>query len=104
MMLGVMASAERAARAIRRADKQMSDERARETLARGYAGRLGTVGPDGWPYVVPLLYVWRDYPPLDQITVYAIAGERLTGREAPLPAPADRWPRADHTKTPHARP
>ncbi len=77
MMLFAMASAERAARAIRRADKHMSDERARETLARGYAGRLGTVAPDGWPYVVPLL---------------------------PLPAPADRWPRADHTKTPHARP
>ena len=77
MMLFAMASAERAARAIRRADKQMSDERARETFARGYAGRLGTVGPDGWPYVVPRL---------------------------PLPAPADRGPRADHTKTPHARP
>lgn len=49
MMLDAMASAERAARAIRRADKLMS-------------------------------------------------------KETPLPAPADRWPRADHTKTPHARP
>ena len=150
------------------------------------------MGPDGWPYVVPLLYVWRDgeiwlhssavrghlrdsidhearvcfevdepgevfaygrfecdtsvayrsvmafgrirvvedraaksafcdalmarygdarwqrpagfYPRLDQITVYAIAVERLTGKETTLPASADRWPSADHTKTPHARP
>ena len=29
-------------------------------IARGYCGRLGTVGPDGSPYVVPLLYVWID--------------------------------------------
>ena len=29
-------------------------------LAGGFAGRLGTVGPDGWPYVVPLLYVFMD--------------------------------------------
>jgi uncharacterized protein len=191
-MLLTMAETGPEARAIRRTDKQMSDERARQTLARGYAGRLGTVGRDGWPYVVPLLYVWRDgeiwvhntaarghlrdnvdheprvcfevdepgevfaygrfhcdtsveyrsvlafgrirvvedraekaafcdallarygdpgwqrpagfYPRLDQITVYAIALERLTGKETPLPAPEARWPRADHTKTPHARP
>lgn len=45
---------------VRRVDKLMSDERARETLAGGFCGRLGTVGPDGWPYVVPLLYVWLD--------------------------------------------
>jgi nitroimidazol reductase NimA-like FMN-containing flavoprotein (pyridoxamine 5'-phosphate oxidase superfamily) len=45
---------------VRRADKVMTEERAREVLARGYCGRLGTVGPDGWPYVVPLLYIWVD--------------------------------------------
>jgi nitroimidazol reductase NimA-like FMN-containing flavoprotein (pyridoxamine 5'-phosphate oxidase superfamily) len=38
----------------------MTEDRARETLAGGFCGRLGTVGPDGWPYVVPLLYVWLD--------------------------------------------
>jgi len=179
-------------RPLRRTDKAMSDQAARDALARGYAGRLGTVGPDGWPYVVPLLYVYRDgeiwvhntaarghlranveheprvcfevdepgevfaygrfecdtsvaylsvvafgririvedraekaafcdalmarygdprwerpagfYPRLDQITVYAIAIERLTGKETPLPAAEHRWPRADHTKTPDARP
>jgi nitroimidazol reductase NimA-like FMN-containing flavoprotein (pyridoxamine 5'-phosphate oxidase superfamily) len=177
---------------VRRTDKLMSDEFARETIARGYSGRLGTIGADGWPYVVPLLYVWmngeiwvhntsarghlranvdheprvcfevdepeevfaygrfecdtglayrsviafgrirvvedrahkqefcdalmkkyanRDwsrpesfYPRLDQITVYAIAIERITGKQTPLPAAEDRWPAADRTKTPHAIP
>jgi nitroimidazol reductase NimA-like FMN-containing flavoprotein (pyridoxamine 5'-phosphate oxidase superfamily) len=181
-----------APRAIRRADRKMSETCAREVLARGYAGRLGSVGHDGWPYVVPLLYVWRDgeiwlhtaavrghlrenidheprvcfevdepgevfpygrfecdtaleyrsvvafgrirvvedrglkaafcdalmarygdpgwarpagfYPRLDQITVYAIALERLAGKETALPAAEDRWPLADHTRTPHTRP
>jgi uncharacterized protein len=177
---------------VRRGDKLMPDERAREMLADGYSGRLGTVGEDGYPYVVPLLYVWRDgriyvhntrvrghlranvdreprvcfevdepgdvfaygrfecdssvayrsviafgrievvddaatkqrfcealmakyapgeggrpkgfFPRLDQITVYAIAVERLTGKETPLPAPTERWPAVDRTKTPRAVP
>jgi nitroimidazol reductase NimA-like FMN-containing flavoprotein (pyridoxamine 5'-phosphate oxidase superfamily) len=38
----------------------MADERAREILASAHAGRLATVGADGWPYVVPLLHVWLD--------------------------------------------
>jgi len=42
---------------VRRADKLMSVERAREVLERGYCGRQGTVGADGWPYLLPLLYV-----------------------------------------------
>ena len=45
---------------VRRVDKVMTDARARETLAGGFCGRLGTVGPDGWPYVVPILYVWME--------------------------------------------
>lgn len=45
---------------LRRADKQMSDPRVRELLGHAYSGRLATVGADGWPYVVPLLYVWMD--------------------------------------------
>jgi uncharacterized protein len=43
---------------VRRSDKLMSDERAVAMLARGFCGRLATVGPDGSPYCVPLLYVW----------------------------------------------
>ena len=45
---------------IRRADRIMSDERALETLARGYSGRLATVSEDGFPYCIPLLYLWMD--------------------------------------------
>jgi len=182
---------------IRRTDKAMDDARARALLAAGYAGRLATVGKDGWPYCVPLLYVWMDgevwvhntaamghlranvdhearvcfeidepgetfaygrfecdssvayrsvvafgrirvvveradkqrfceglmakyarpdwdkpeaqrpkgfFPRLDHITVYAIAIERITGKETPLPAPADQWPGTDMTKTPNATP
>lgn len=169
----------------------MSDERVLETLSRGFAGRLATVGPDGWPYVVPLLYVWIDgeirvhntgarghlranvehddrvcfeidepgavfpygrfecdttlayrsvvlfgririlddparrtaffdalmakygdpgwnrpkgrYPRLDEVTVYSIGIERMTGKQTLLPAAGDRWPAADHTRTPDAR-
>jgi nitroimidazol reductase NimA-like FMN-containing flavoprotein (pyridoxamine 5'-phosphate oxidase superfamily) len=47
-------------RDVRRADKVMTGARAREMLAGGFAGRLGTVGPDGWPDVGPLLYAWMD--------------------------------------------
>jgi uncharacterized protein len=45
---------------IRRADLVMSDDRALETLARGYSGRLATVSEDGFPYCIPLLYLWMD--------------------------------------------
>ena len=45
---------------VRRADKLMAEERARETLERGFCGRLASVGEDGWPYCVPLLYVCMD--------------------------------------------
>jgi nitroimidazol reductase NimA-like FMN-containing flavoprotein (pyridoxamine 5'-phosphate oxidase superfamily) len=44
------------------------------------------------------------YPRLDQITVYAIAVERLTGKETPLPALDQRWPAADRTKSPGSAP
>jgi nitroimidazol reductase NimA-like FMN-containing flavoprotein (pyridoxamine 5'-phosphate oxidase superfamily) len=177
---------------LRRSDKLMDEARALETLARGFCGRLATVGADGWPYCVPLLYVWADgevlvhnaggrghlrtnvdhdqrvcfevdepgevfdygrfecdssvayrsvivfgtvrviddvsakerffdallakygkpdsgrpkgfYPRLDQITLYAIAVERITGKETPLPDISEQWPAKDRTKSPQARP
>lgn len=177
---------------VRRADKAMPDAEARALLARGHTIRVATVGADGWPYLVPLLYVcvgdevWvhntsarghfrtnvdRDdrvcgeldeagevypygrfecdttiayrsvvlfgrirvvgdrggrgaffdalmakyadpgwnrpagfYPRLDEVTVYAIAVDRFTGKQTMLPAAADRWPAADHTKTPDVVP
>src|SRR5262245_32815779 len=45
---------------IRRADRAMSDQRTLEILARGYSGRLATVSEDGFPYCIPLLYLWID--------------------------------------------
>jgi nitroimidazol reductase NimA-like FMN-containing flavoprotein (pyridoxamine 5'-phosphate oxidase superfamily) len=44
------------------------------------------------------------FPRLDEITVYAIAIERLTGKETGLPVAAERWPALDRTKSPSARP
>lgn len=177
---------------LRRTDKLMSAARTDELLRQGYAGRLATIGTDGWPYNVPLLHVQIDgeiwvhntsakghlranvehddrvcfeidepgkvfnygrfecdtglafcsviifgririvddkaqetaffeafmnkysdrqsdrqrgfFPRLDQVTVYAIAVERLSGKETPLPAPDARWPAVDLTKSPHAKP
>jgi uncharacterized protein len=178
--------------AMRRADKLMPQSRVHELLAAGYCARLGTVGADGWPYVCPLLYVWRDgklwfhntaveghfqrnvrhdaracfeldvpgevfaygrfacdtgieyqsivafgritietdpsakvaffqalmakyygadpsrpkdfFPRLDAITLYAMALERVVGKETALPAPDARWPAVDKTKSPSATP
>ncbi len=148
---------------VRRADKLMAEERARETLERGFYGRLATVGEDGWPYCEPRVcfevdeagevfaygrfecdstveyrsvivfgrirvvddlatrwrffdalmakYAKKDwerpkgfYPRIDQITLYAITVERMSGKETPLPEAAQRWPAVDHTKSPNARP
>src|SRR6185436_12426934 len=173
---------------LRRADKLMSRERTLETLESGFCGRLATIGADGYPYCVPLLYVWMDgeiylhntsarghlranvdsetrvcfemdepgeifpygrfecdtsvafrsiivfgkarivedqgakqaffvalmrkyakgidgrpkdfFPRLDQITLYTIAIERITGKETPLPQTSERWPVLDRTKSP----
>jgi nitroimidazol reductase NimA-like FMN-containing flavoprotein (pyridoxamine 5'-phosphate oxidase superfamily) len=45
---------------VRRQDKAMAEERTLQMLAGGFCGRLATVGADGYPYCVPLLYVWMD--------------------------------------------
>ena len=34
--------------------------------------------------------------------VYAIAVERMTGKETPLPAVSQQWPARDNTKSPDA--
>ena len=44
---------------LRRTDRAMTDERVEEVIQRGVSGRLATVSADGWPYVVPLLYIWK---------------------------------------------
>src|SRR6516164_4673811 len=45
---------------LRRADKLMSQEELRLFLADAYCGRTATIGRDGYPYVVPNLFVWMD--------------------------------------------
>jgi uncharacterized protein len=175
---------------LRRTDRVMSDARIEELLANGFCGRLATVGADGAPYCVPLLYVWLDgevlvhntgarghlrtnvehearvcfeidapgqvfdygrfecdssvsygsvivhgrarivtetaqkqrfcealmakyrkhgperpkgfFPRLGEITVYAIAVDRMTGKELALPEVSQQWPAVDMTKSPRA--
>jgi uncharacterized protein len=177
---------------MRRADKIMDQARMLETLQSGFCGRLATMGPDGYPYCVPLLYVWMEgeiylhntgarghlranvdhearvcfemdeagevfaygrfecdtsvafksviafgkirvvedvgtkqrffeallqkyakrdgdrpksfFPRIDQVTLYAIVVERMTGKETPLPDLAEQWPQRDRTKSPNAGP
>jgi uncharacterized protein len=176
---------------MRRRDRVLPEAEARELITRAYSGRLATVDPDGWPYVVPLLHVFsgevigmhntaarghlrlnveRDgracfevdepvkvfdygrfecdsglayrsaiaygririiedstaktrffdelltkygtgvpgrpksfYPRLDEVTVYALMVERITGKHCPLPPVSEQWPAADRTKTPNAK-
>jgi uncharacterized protein len=44
-------------RPVRRCSDAMNDASARQALIQGDWGVLSTVGPDGWPYGVPLDYV-----------------------------------------------
>jgi uncharacterized protein len=44
---------------LRRADKVMTAEEVDEFLARAFCARIATVGADGYPYVVPNLFIWR---------------------------------------------
>jgi nitroimidazol reductase NimA-like FMN-containing flavoprotein (pyridoxamine 5'-phosphate oxidase superfamily) len=176
---------------MRRADKAMSQEETEEVLRQGFCGRIATIGEDGFPYCVPMLYLWMDgevwlhgtsarghlsanvanasnvcfevdepgaifpygrfecdttvsfrsvilfgkirvidnasakhrffemlmrkysraewkrpesfFPRIEQITLYAITPERITGKSTPLPDVAEQWPALDRTKTPNAR-
>jgi nitroimidazol reductase NimA-like FMN-containing flavoprotein (pyridoxamine 5'-phosphate oxidase superfamily) len=45
---------------LRRKDREMSAEEAWGFLEKAFSGAIGTVGPDGWPYVVPNLFVVHD--------------------------------------------
>ena len=44
-------------REIRRSDRAVTEDQAREILARAEHGVLATVGADGWPYAVPVNHV-----------------------------------------------
>ncbi len=43
-----------------RAKRQMPDEEARKFLTAQMTAHVGTVGADGSPYVVPLVYIYED--------------------------------------------
>lgn len=45
---------------VRRRDRAVSEDEARDILGRAEYGVLATVGPDGWPYAVPLNHVLAD--------------------------------------------
>lgn len=45
---------------LKRQDKAMSREEAETFLASSFCGRTGTLGPDGYPYVVPNLFTWQE--------------------------------------------
>jgi uncharacterized protein len=45
---------------LRRADKVMNDAEVQEFLRTAFSGRTATVGSDGYPYVVPNLFVWHE--------------------------------------------
>jgi hypothetical protein len=47
----------------------------------------------------------RDYfPRMDQISLYAVTVERMTGKHSPLPDVSSQWPATDRTMTPDADP
>lgn len=45
---------------MRRAKQQLSDEQVMEILKRNTAGTLALLGNDGYPYAVPLSYVYHE--------------------------------------------
>jgi nitroimidazol reductase NimA-like FMN-containing flavoprotein (pyridoxamine 5'-phosphate oxidase superfamily) len=44
-------------REIRRRDRALTEDQAREILARAEHGVLATLGADGWPYAIPVNHV-----------------------------------------------
>ena len=44
----------------------------------------------------------HSYPRLDEISVYALRPERISGKEIPLPMPSAQWPALDRTRSPMA--
>ena len=44
---------------VQRSDRLMPDEAAREFLKRCKVAHVATINTDGWPYVIPLAYVYE---------------------------------------------
>ncbi len=47
-------------RVMRRIRQQLTPEENEKILQRGSFGVLAVLGDDGWPYTVPMSYVWHD--------------------------------------------
>lgn len=47
-------------RPMRRIRQQLSPQEANEVLSRGKTGVLGLIGDEGYPYTVPVNYVYQD--------------------------------------------
>lgn len=45
---------------LKRTDKAMPEADIHTMLTTTFCGRIGTVGSDGYPYVVPNLFTWQD--------------------------------------------
>ena len=63
---------------LRRADKQMTEAEVRSFVEAAFCLRIGTIGDDGFPYVLPLLFVVLD----DMIVVHTTAAEGHFRRNA----------------------
>ena len=61
-------------REMRRFKQALTREQCHEILNRGTSGVLAVAGEDGWPYAVPLSYVWKDGRVLFH---FALAGHKL---------------------------
>jgi nitroimidazol reductase NimA-like FMN-containing flavoprotein (pyridoxamine 5'-phosphate oxidase superfamily) len=45
---------------LRRADRRMDTDAALDFVRTSWSGRLATIGADGYPYCIPLLFVWME--------------------------------------------
>lgn len=65
---------------LKRNDKAMPEADIQAMLATAFCGRIGTLGLDGYPYVVPNLFTWQD----GQVYLHtaAYAGHFLTNVRA----------------------
>lgn len=61
-------------REMRRFKQALTPEQCGEILDRGTSGVLAVAGEDGWPYAVPLSYVWKDGRVLFH---FALAGHKV---------------------------
>ena len=72
----------------------VEDESAKIRFFDGLLAKYGT-GVPGRPKSF--------YPRLNEVTVYALTVERITGKHCPLPPVSEQWPALDRTKTPNAK-